>query len=202
MKTTHALALAAALAAGVAASGADAQHSALKAQVKVLPAAAEATQKTVLVGRSFARDMIIQFELEPARGVWMRMGNPVKWMEHPVSAGELFHVEVKAIDPRSATRVPYADVKFTATNLDNGKTINAVLYPMWGSSGLHYATNSGLAGDGAYGATITVDVPTFARDLKDRYLWMKPATAKFHFKLAGGKLTEVSEPMEVTTPRK
>ena len=65
---------------------------------------------------------------------------------------------------------------------------------MWGGSGLHYAYNSGLAGDGVYDATVTVEVPNFARDLKHKDLWSAPVTARFHFKLAGGKLVEVSEP--------
>jgi hypothetical protein len=36
-------------------------------------------------------------------------------------------------------------------------------------------------------------VPTFARGMDDKR-WMEPATGIFHFKLADGKLTEVSEP--------
>ena len=64
---------------------------------------------------------------------------------------------------------------------------------MWGSSGLHYSANSALLGDGAYAATVTVDVPTFQRELKDKDLWSKQVNAKFHFKLANGKLTEVSQ---------
>ncbi len=57
-----------------------------------------------------------------------------------------------------------------------------------------YAYNSPLAGDGAYEATITVGVPAFGRDAKNKDLWTKPVTTKFHFKLAGGKLIEVTEP--------
>ena len=40
------------------------------------------------------------------------------------------------------------------------------------------------------GLTVTVDTPTFQRELKDNELWVKAVTAKFHFKLQGGKLTE------------
>ena len=36
-------------------------------------------------------------------------------------------------------------------------------------------------------------IENFARGLDDKR-WMEPATGKFHFKLAGGNLTEVSEP--------
>ena len=111
-------------------------------------------------------------------------------------SGELFHVEVKPIDPKSKTRISYAVVKFTAVNGDSGQKVEGKLHPMWGGSGLHYAMNSGLAGDGAYEATVTVDVPTFARDPKDKDRWMEPTSTKFHFRLAEGKLTEVSEPMQ------
>jgi hypothetical protein len=194
MKTANVLALALALAATLAGYGAAAQDTGPK--VRVLSAAEDATEKTVLVGRSLAGDMVIHFELEPAKNMWMSMGNPPKWMERPVGSGELFHVEAKPIDPGSGTRISYADVTFTAVNRTNGKTITAALHPMWGGSGLPYATNSGLAGDGRYEATITVGVPTFARGPKNKDLWMEPATAKFHFKLAGGKLTEVTEPMK------
>ncbi len=192
MGTVRVLALAATLAAVLAGGGAGAQDA--KPKVKVLPAAEDATKKTVLVGRATAGGMFIQFELEPAKGMWMPAGNPPMWMEHKVGAGEVFHVEVKPIDPKSKTRISYAEVKFTALNRNNGKKTELGLHPMWGGSGLHYAANSGLSGDGTYAATITVSVPTFARDPKDKGLWTKPATATFHFKLVGGKLTEVSEP--------
>ena len=204
-------ALAAAVMAAVIAAGAAAAEGA-DAEVKVLTAPKDATQETVLVGRALAGDMIIQLELEPAKGMWMAMTasvqlemdnsrgrwvvltTPAKWAGHAIKKGELYHVEVKPIDPRSKTRIPYAEVKFKAVNRDNGKTVADRLHPMWGGSGLHYAFNSGLAGDGTYEATVTVGVPTFARDLKDKQRWMYPRVAKFHFKLAGGKLTEVSEP--------
>jgi uncharacterized protein involved in high-affinity Fe2+ transport len=110
-----------------------------------------------------------------------------------VAPGQLYHVEVKPIDPISKTRIPYANVMFTTTNRDTGETVKGMLHPMWGGSGLHYAMNSGLAGDGTYEAKVTVGVPTFARGMDDKR-WMEPATGIFHFKLADGKLTEVSEP--------
>ena len=163
-------------------------------KVKALSPAEDATQKTVLIGRNVAADMVVIFELEPAKGMWMAMGNPPKWMEHPVGKGELFHVEVKPVDPKSKTRISYADVKFSAVNRDNKKKMSGTLHPMWGGSGLHYAVNSPLAGDGAYEATITVGVPAFSRASADKGMWMKPVTTKFHFKLAGGKLIEVTEP--------
>ena len=162
--------------------------------VKVLTAAEDATQKTVLIGRASSGGMTVIFELEAAKSMWMRMGNPSKWVEHPVAKGEIFHVEVKPVDPKSRTRIPYADVKFSAVNQDNKKKVSGTLHPMWGGSGLHYAVNSPLAGDGTYETTITVGVPGFGRASADKDLWMKPVTAKFHFKLAGGKLVEVTEP--------
>ena len=124
----------------------------------------------------------------------MVLTTPAKWAEHAIEKGELYHVEVKPIDPRSKTRIPYAEIKFKAVNKDTGKSVEDRLHPMWGGSGLHYAFNSGLAGDGTYEATVTVGVPTFARDIKDSGRWMQPATAKFHFKLLDGKLIEVSKP--------
>lgn len=218
MKATRMAALALALAATLAGSAAAPQET--EPKVKVLPAAVDATQKTVLIGRTLVGDMIIQLELEPARAMWMAMtasiqlemdqskgtwvllATPPKWSEHSVQEGELYHVAVKPIDPQSKTRIPYATVKFEALNRDNGRRVEGQLHPMWSGSGLHYALNSGLAGDGAYEATVSVGVPTFARDPKKKDRWMRAARAKFHFKLAGGKLTEVSQPMEVRVPKK
>ena len=44
-----------------------------------------------------------------------------------------------------------------------------------------------------YAATVTVDTPTFERELKDKDLWAKPVSARFHFRLKDGKVIEVSE---------
>ena len=130
------------------------------------------------------------------------MGSPAKWTEHAPGPNERFHVEVKPIDPGSKTRISYANVKFDATNKDNAKKVKADLHPMWGGSGLHYSANSTLAGDGTYEARITVGVPAFARDSKNKELWAKPTTATFHFKLAGGKLVEVTEPADESPGKK
>jgi uncharacterized protein involved in high-affinity Fe2+ transport len=100
---------------------------------------------------------------------------------------------IEVTDPVTKTRIPYAGVTFAAKLAENGKTMSMALPPMWGSSGLHYSANSALLGDGTYGAVVTVDVPTFQRELKDKELWSSPVSAKFHFKLKDGKLTEVSE---------
>ena len=181
-------------------------------EVRVLEPPLDPGQETVLVGRSLIKDMIIQLELEPAKpmrmastatvqlelngssGKWEVLTTPASWGEHAVREGELYHVEVKPIDPQSKTRIPYAHITFQALNMDNKKEVHGNLHPMWGGSGLHYALNSGLAGDGFYLAKVTVGVPTFARSTQDGLRWMEPRTAKFHFKLVGGKLTEVSEP--------
>ena len=56
------------------------------------------------------------------------------------------------------------------------------------------SSNSALLGDGAYDATVKVDLPTFRRELTDKDLWSKSVHANFHFKLMNGKLTEVSAP--------
>ena len=183
-----------------------------KVRAKTLAPPQDPARKTVLVGRSLIKDMIIQLELEPAKpmrmastasvqmelngatGKWIVATTPALWSEHTVKDGELYHVEVKPIDPRSKTRIPYADVMFEAVNLDNKQKVQGMLHPMWGGSGLHYALNSGLSGDGVYRARVTVKPPTFARSLKDKFRWMEPRTANFHFRLVGGKLTEVSEP--------
>ncbi len=162
--------------------------------VKVLSTPEDPTKKTILVGRSDAAGMVIQFELEPATSMIMLMGTPARLMEHAPATGEVYHVEVKPIDPRSKTRIPYAHVVFEATNKDTGKSMKGELHAMWGGSGLHYAMNSALLGDGAYAATITIYAPTFSRSPKDKDLFMAPAVATFHFKLKNGLLTEVSEP--------
>jgi uncharacterized protein involved in high-affinity Fe2+ transport len=188
-------AVAATLAIGSAAQGAE-------YKVKVLPTAEDPAQKTVLVGRTLSNNMLVTFEIEAAKAMWMPMGKTGKWMEHAPSSKERFHIEVKPIDPVSQTRISYANVKFDATNKDSGKKIQAELHPMWGGSGLHYTVNSALVGDGIYEAKITVGVPAFARDMKNKALWDKPTTATFHFKLAGGKLIEVSEPVDETPAKK
>lgn len=164
-------------------------------KVKVLAAPEDPRQKTILVGRTEAAGMIIQFEIERATAMVMYVGSPPKTMEHAPAAGEFYHLEVKPIDPRSKTRIPYAVVTFEATNRDNDKSMKGELHTMWGSSGLHYALNSALAGDGTHDFLVTVQPPTFGRSLKDKDLLTKPAGARFHFRLRGGALVEVSEPI-------
>jgi hypothetical protein len=161
---------------------------------KALRAAADPLKKAVLIGRVATGDMIVQLELEGSEPIWMQMGTPPVWGPPTPAADERYHVELKLTDPRSKTRIPYANITFAATNTDTSKTMTLTLPPMWGSRGLHYSANSSLLGDGAYTATVTVDVPTFQRELKDKDLWSKFASAKLHFKLKDGKLTEVSEP--------
>jgi hypothetical protein len=51
-----------------------------------------------------------------------------------------------------------------------------------------------LAGGGAYEFIITVNTPMFSRSAKDREHFAMPVSARFHFKLKGGALVEVSEP--------
>lgn len=166
-------------------------------RIKSLSTPEDPTKATILVGRSEAAGMVIQFELEPATTMVMLVGTPPKPMEHAPAAGEIYHVEVKPIDPRSKTRIPYAHVVFEATNNDTGKSLKGELHPMWGSSGLHYAMNSALLGDGGYTSTITIHAPTFGRSAKDKDLFMAPAVAKFHFRLKNRVLAEVSEPISL-----
>lgn len=164
--------------------------------VKVLQQPEDPREKTILIGRQRVDDMIIMFELEPAKSMWMLMGQPPQWVEHAPAAGEAYHVEVKPIDPGSNTRISYARVTVSAVNLDTNRRIEGELHPMWGGSGLHYAINSTLAGDGTYRARVTVGVPAFGRDSRNVALWRTPRTAEFHFRLQQGRLVEVTEPTE------
>lgn len=161
--------------------------------VKSLAVAADPLKKAVLIGRTATGNMIFQLELEGSEPMWMQMGNPPTWDAHTPSADERYHIELKLTDPQTKTRIPYANINFAATHKESGKAITLPLPPMWGSSGLHYSANSALLGDGTYAATVTVDVPTFQRELKDKDLWSKAVSAKFHFRLADGKVTEVSQ---------
>jgi Fe2+ transport protein len=176
----------------LSAGGAAAQLA--EPKIKPLTAAADPLKQAVLIGRAATGNMILQLELEGSEPMWMQMGTPPAWGPHAPAADERYHVEFKLTDPKSKTRIPYANITFAATNKDTSKTMTLALHPMWGSSGLHYSANSPLLGDGAYAATVTVDVPTFQREMKDKDLWSKPVSAKFHFKLKDGKLTEVSAP--------
>lgn len=160
--------------------------------VKKLAQAADPLKSAVMIGRATGNGMVLQLELEGSEPMWMQMGTPPVWGAHQADPGERYHVELKLTDPKTRTRIPYANINFNATNKETGKTMALPLPPMWGSSGLHYSANSALLGDGTYAATVTVDVPTFQRELKDKDLWSKPVSATFHFKLLDGKLTEVS----------
>jgi hypothetical protein len=161
--------------------------------VKALYPAADPVKKAVLIGRVGIDQMKFEFFLEGSEAMWMQMGTPPAWGAHQPGANERYHVELKLSDIKSGTRIPYAQVLFTATHKEASKTMSLPLPPMWGDSGLHYSANSALLGDGTYAATVTVAVPTFQRELKDKDLWSKPVSAKFHFKLRDGKLLEVSQ---------
>ncbi len=163
-------------------------------KVKTLSVAADPLKKAILIGRVTTGGMVFQLELEGSEAMWMQMGTPPIWGAHTPAVYERFHVELKLSDPKSKTRIPYAHITFAATNKETGKSMSIILPPMWGSSGLHYSENSALLGDGTYSATVMVDVPTFQRELTDKDLWSAPVSAKFHFKLKDGKLTEVSQP--------
>lgn len=162
-------------------------------KAKTLSIAADPLKKAVLIGRVTTGGMVFQLELEGSEAMWMQMGTPPVWGTHAPAANERYHVELKLTDPKSKTRIPYTNITFAATNKDTGKNMTLALHPMWGSTGLHYSANSELLGDGVYSATVTVETPTFQRVLKDKDLWAKPVSARFHFRLGGGLLTEVSE---------
>ncbi len=164
-------------------------------KVKLLSPAQDTAKDTVLIGRTLVDKMSVTLEIEAGESMWMQMGKTSMWMEKKPGKGELFHVEVKPVDPVSKTRIPYAEVAFSAINKDNKKKVSGSLHPSWGSSGLHYALNTPLAGDGRYDATVTVGPPTFARTEKNKDNWTKPIVAKFHFKLAGTTIVEATEPL-------
>ena len=164
-------------------------------KIMVLAAPEDPTKDAVLIGRINSDGLAMQLEIEGAEAMWMAMGTPAEWGEHAPEKDVRYHVEFKVTDLATKTRLPYALVTFTAKNTDTGKDLKLELLPMWGSSGLHYSENSALVGDGTYSATVTVGVPTFAREMKDKDLWSKPVASKFHFKLKDGNLIEVSEPM-------
>ncbi len=162
-------------------------------KIKTLSTPADPLKKAILIGRTTTGNMVFQLELEGSESMWMQMGNPPVWGAHAPGKDEKYHVELKLTDPKSKTRIPYANITFTAINTETNRNMSLVLPPMWGSSGLHYSANSALLGDGAYAATVLVDTPTFQRELKDKDLWAKPVSAKFHFRLKNGILSEVSE---------
>lgn len=178
-------------------AGAIAQSTAPKPpKVVVLAVAKDPAQGAVLIGRTVNDGLTLQLEIEGSEAMWMPMGTPAKWREHTPTKAERYHVEFKVTDLATKTRLPYAVVTFAAKNTDTGKGVKVILPPMWGSSGLHYSENSTLAGDGSYSATVTVGIPSFARELKDKALWSKPVAGSFHFKLKDGKVIEVSEPVD------
>ncbi len=81
-----------------------AQSAEPKVKVLATPVDASKAEHGVLVGRVSAGGMLIQMELERAKGMWMSMGNPGKWQEMEVFPGQLYHIEAKPIDPKSNTR--------------------------------------------------------------------------------------------------
>ena len=164
-------------------------------KILVFSAPKDPTQAAVLIGRANSDGLTLQLEIEGAEAMWMPMGIPTKWREHKPTKAERYHIEFKATDNTTKTRLPYALVTFSATNTDTKKQVKLVLPPMWGSSGLHYSNNSALIGDGTYAARVTVAVPSFAREMKDKDLWSKPIVSRFHFKLKDGMIIEVSEPI-------
>ena len=143
-------------------------------------------KETVLIGVKEASGMAIKLEIEPAQAMYMPMHG--SWMEMKPEKGEIYHFEVKPEDPGSKTRLSYAVVKFRSVNTSNGKVVEKDLHPMWGGSGLHYAANGALPGDGAYTATVIVEPPTFARGPKNKDMWKKPAQADFEFTMRKGRV--------------
>ena len=155
------------------------------------------TKETVLIGIQTAAagapdEMIIKFELEPAKPMLMPPGmHGSTTMVMAPRADEKYHFEVKPEDPKSKTRISYANVRVTEVNTNSEKKVELDLHPMWGSSGLHYSANGPLPGDGIYTATVVVSPPTFARDAtKEKDRWMRPLKAEFRFRFEKGLIIE------------
>lgn len=156
----------------------------------------DAAKETVLIGVQTAApgtpdEMLIKLELEPAKPMLMAPGTHGKnAMVMAPQPDQKYHFEVKPEDPKSKTRISYASVRVTAVNNNSGKKVALDLHPMWGSSGLHYAANGALPGDGIYMATVVVGPPTFARDaIKEKDRWTRPLKAEFRFRLEKGLIT-------------
>lgn len=143
-------------------------------------------QETVLIGTKTADDMSIKLEIEPSKSMWMLMGD--NWMERAPAAGEKYHFEVKSVDPISGTRISYTDITLSVINNTTGEKMEGELHPMWGGSGLHYAMNGPLPGDGQYTATIKVGPPAFVRGSTFRDRWMSSVTVEFPFTFEGGQV--------------
>lgn len=154
--------------------------------VSVAAEGRDPTKETVLIGVNEAGGMMIKLEIEPAQSMFMQMHGT--WTEMKPSKGEIHHFEVKPEDPGSKTRLPYASVKFRAVNTTTGKAVENELHPMWGGSGLHYAANGALPGDGVYVAEVTVGPPTFARGPKNKETWRKPVRTEFRFNMKKGQI--------------
>jgi hypothetical protein len=152
-----------------------------------------AAKETVLIGVQTVAagtpdEMAIKFELEPAKPMFMPPGmHGNKSMVMAPGPNDKYHFEVKPEDPKSKTRISYADVRVTAVNTKSGKKVDLELHPMWGGSGLHYSANGPLPGDGVYTATVEVRPPIFARDAnKEKDRWMRPSKAEFRFRYEKG----------------
>jgi uncharacterized protein involved in high-affinity Fe2+ transport len=139
----------------------------------------------VLLGSKIVDNMRIIFEMEPAKGMWMLMGGEWKWMG---TMGKPYHFEVKLEDPYSETRISYSDVTLTLTKVTDGESQSFDLHPMWGGSGLHYARNGDVMGDGQYVATVVATPPEFMRGETNKHLWMDPISVDFRFQIRDGEI--------------
>lgn len=167
------------------------------------PTGARTTEDDAHIGHKEVDGRIVELVLEPAKSMLMFMGGG--WMEMAPALGEDIHVEVKITDPASKDRPPHSAIEFHAENETTGETMEEDLHPMWGGSGLHYAINHGLLGDGEYHAEIHLEEPRFARSMGDKDKWMGTVEVEFHFVIEDGLVTEVSvssgaDPEGPTTP--
>lgn len=156
------------------------------------------SKEGVLIGLKTVDKMNIKVEFEPSKGMHMLMNG--KWMDMNPAKDEPYHLEIKLEDPYSKTRISNSDIKLTITK-STGETADYDLHPMWGSSGLHYADNGKLMGDGDYVVTVLANAPTFVRGSANKDLWINPISTDFEFSIKDGIITSEPDVSEEDVPK-
>lgn len=152
------------------------------------PTGISTTEDHAEVGYNEVDGRIVSLTLEPSKAMkmWMEMDGMWMWMEMTPTAAQNLHYEVKITDPGSQTRIPHSRVDISIENVSTGASFARELHSMWGGSGLHYAINEGLIGDGMYHAIVTLEEPKFARSIGDKDKWKGSVSTEFHFEVADG----------------
>lgn len=162
------------------------------------PSEKDPSKNTVLIGSKIVDNMRLKVEFEPSKGMYMNMND--KWMTMNPAEDDLYHLEVKLEDPYSNTRIPNSSVKLFVTKESTEETISYDLHPMWGGSGLHYADNGKLMGDGNYNLTVLANAPTFVRGDSNKDLWLEAISADFKFSIENGIITSEADVNEPDVP--